>query len=150
MQKIKTSGNAFTITSDLKFDEIVTLQEQAPHGLVLSQTTADGSYVELFRVGVRHGVIGDIDDNGILFAGKDADGYATYTGLIPANESNKKQFLFDNYANAINCLKIVEEKAKIVAKECITTKKEFLALIEDLDKPADSIRQPGRPKKEAN
>jgi len=124
MSRIKIIGNAFVLTSTLKFDCIKKLEKLNPNALCLSEQQGD-EIIELFRIGT--GKAGAVSKYGITFATQNKEGYATVTALIPDDVTNKKDFIKDAYAKTLFLLKDLEDCVKV-------SEAEIDKIYEELDK----------------
>ena len=113
-KRIKIVGNAFVLTSTLKFDCIKKLEKLNPNALCLTEQRGEEN-VEVFRIGT--GKAGAVSKYGVTFATQNKDGFATVTVLIPENVDNKKEFIKDAYAKTLFMLHDLEECAKVSEAE---------------------------------
>lgn len=133
MEKIRIMQNAVTFITNLTVEEIKLLQKQAPSALAISEPTPEGYQEEIFRVSHKNAAFGDINDSFITFVDATAEGKACLTVLIPANETDKKSYLYERYATAINYLKTVERNAKKALNNLVISKEAFAEEFIDLD-----------------
>lgn len=132
MKKIRIIQNAATFVSDLKVEELETLQKQNPMALALTEPNMDGGNDIIFTVQHRNAAFGEINDDRIIFVDKDAEGYACLTVLIPANV-DRNTYLYDKFANPVNMLKTIERNAKKALQNLITSKDAFAKEFIELD-----------------
>lgn len=134
MKKIKIIQNAATFVSELKVSEIKLLQKQAPMALAIEEPNNEGGTDIAFIVQFKKTAFGSISDKSITFVDATPDGNACLTVLIPANITDKANYLYETYANAVNHLKVVERKADKALKNLTTSKEDFAKEFIDLDK----------------
>lgn len=133
MQKFKMMQNALTFISDLTVDEITLLQKQSPSSLAITEPTAEGCTQEIFRLSYKKTAFGTINDNYVTFVDTTPKGEACLTVLIPADIPDKGSYLFDQYATAINYIKVVERNAKKALTNLTINKETFAKEFIDLD-----------------
>ncbi len=94
--KIKITGDAFVITSDLSVEDILFVAKNAPDNLKVREKAKQGEEVGnvVFTASYNEGKPG-LYDFGITFGGKtrDGKGLATYTGTIPAGTEKAKEYV---------------------------------------------------------
>jgi len=119
--KIKISGNAFVITSDLSVEDILFVAKNAPDKLkVREKVSKDSDEVgnELFAISYNE-AHASITGFGIAFNGKTRDekGLATFTGTIPAGVANAKEFVADKISAVAAYLPELEKSVPKAVKE---------------------------------
>lgn len=105
MAKIKITGNAVILTSKLKLETIKKMEKYNSDALTIFDVVEDEN-IELFKIG--SGVVSNINRFGITFAEANKTGEAVATVLLPANVTDKKAFVKENFANAIFYLQDLE------------------------------------------
>lgn len=108
--KIKIFGDALIITSALKEQEIKTVEKFCPEMLVLKETI-DEKPQAIFAL--RLGTAGSFNKNGVIFDGKDQEGFACVTLCgNPTNlsQTEKAQQFIENNARAIAYATKLEEQ----------------------------------------
>lgn len=112
MAKLKISGNAIVLTSELKLDTIKKMEKYNPDALVIFNETKDGDREEVFKIG--SGAVSGISRFGITFAETNKAGLAVATILLPETVAvgDKKQFVKENFANALFFLQDLEAAVK--------------------------------------
>lgn len=117
MAKLKISGNAIVLTSDLKLDTIKKMEKYNPDALVIFNETKDGDREEVFKIG--SGVVSGISKYGITFAETNKTGLAVATSLLPETVAvgDKKQFVKENFANTLFFLQDLEAAVKTSCEE---------------------------------
>lgn len=107
-KRVQIVGNAFMIVSKLKLETIKSLEKYDNNALCLKDYSNDEEK-EVFRIST--GKTASISKFGITFAEENKEGFATATMLFPANTTNKKQFIKDNYGKVLFLLNDVEYSA---------------------------------------
>jgi hypothetical protein len=120
--RVKIVGNAYVITSKLKFETIKKLQKHDDSALCLKEFTKDEEK-ELFKIAI--GKSASISKCGIVFVEADKDGYATATLLFPESVKDKKEYIKENFAKALFMLNTVEARAQYA---CTQIEKAFTEL----------------------
>jgi len=117
MAKLKISGNAIVLTSDLKLDTIKKMEKYNPDALIIFNETKNGDREEVFKIG--SGAISGISVFGITFAETNKAGLAVATILLPETIPNdaKKQFVKDVFGNTIFLLQDLEAAVKTSCEE---------------------------------
>ena len=126
-KRIQILGNAFTVTSNLKFETIQKLEKYDDQALCLKELSNDEEK-ELFRIST--GKIASISKYGITFAEANKAGYATATMLFPESVKDKKEYIKDNFANTLFMLNEVEHSAE---RACLYLEKAFAELDEIIE-----------------
>lgn len=126
--KNKLVGNAFVITSDVPYKDLLLVAEYAPEKLVL-KGGEDGKD-EIFRVLVE-GENGSLDDNGATFGCTEQgeNKVATITMLIPKCE-NAKEYIADKYGEALTNLNKLVETIPAAVEEVKANRKAIIDSIE--------------------
>ena len=112
--KVSITGNAFALTSTLTVKHIMLLQKYNPDALCL--TNKDGDVI--FSVSYAEGKDA-IAKFGVTFGGKGhtAEGFATYTGMIPCGTADVKEYV----ADLVGAVKANLEKVEAQAAEAART-----------------------------
>lgn len=112
MAKLKISGNAIILTSDLKLETIKKMEKYNASALALFEENKDGEKCEIFKIG--SGAVSNVNKYGITFAETNKDGLAVATILLPETVPNnaKKQFVKDVFGNTIFLLQDLEAAVK--------------------------------------
>jgi hypothetical protein len=112
MAKIKSTGDAVSLVSDLKLEDIRLLAKHRPKALALY----DGDNVT-FRVST--GDKGSVSKFGVCFASatRDEAGLAVHTPMMPAEVKDAKEFAVEEIGVAVLQLKSVETQAKTALAE---------------------------------
>lgn len=124
MAQIKVTGDAMVITSALSLETIESLNKLSSDSLILkSEATASEEAYPIFVIGSRAGSEAVFDSRGIRFTGKNTEGKATATILMPSNMSAEKreEYIKDRYTTAIARLLKAEE---VVAAAAVVVKAE--------------------------
>lgn len=127
--KVTIAGNAFVLTSSIKLATIKKLEKYNEDALVVC-TRKDDELIEVFKV--MSGKRGTICNAGIVFATANKDGYATVTSAIPEEVKDKKQWVKENYANAIFMLKGLEATIEQYSEDVDKAFAELDEMIEEL------------------
>lgn len=98
MAKIKVLANAYVVTSTLKANDIANLKKFHPDQLTIRTDKGD----DIFSIGIGQPGTGSIKTFGIVFDGKDSNGYAQVTALFPegVEAADRKKFLMNNKIGA--------------------------------------------------
>lgn len=117
MAKLKISGNAIVLTSDLKLDTIKKMEKYNPSALALYEEDKSGDKCEVFKIG--SGSVSSVSKYGITFAETNKTGLAVATVLLPETVPNdaKKQFVKDVFGNTIFLLQDLEAAVKTSCEE---------------------------------
>lgn len=117
MAKIVISGDAVVVTSDLKLEEIRTVEKYRPEELVLKG--GEDSKEAIFAIGTTNGD-GNINAVGASFGrtSHDDSERASITMLIDDKEiGNVKEYVADRLGSAIANLNKLEERLPVVLEE---------------------------------
>ena len=128
--RVKILGNAFVITSKLKFENIKKMEKLAYNSLCLVELDRDGNADEVFRIGT--GKIANVGVYGITFNEANTEGNAIVTSTFPADVTDKKAFIKDNLAKALFMLEELEEH---IAQDLVELEKQY----EELDKTIEIV-----------
>ncbi len=111
MAKITTVGDAVVLTSDVKLEDIKTLEKYKPEALRLYKDDENGKKECVFTVGTTKGT-GGLNALGALFSNTalDGSGRATFTCKVPegATPENVKEKIAEMVGTGIISLKQVE------------------------------------------
>jgi len=112
MAKIKNAGGAVALVSGLKLEDIRLLKKHRPKALILKEGDD-----EVFKVSA--GDTGSVSQFGVCFADatRDEAALAEVTLLMPADETDVKEFAVDQIGPAILQLNRVEEQATAALTE---------------------------------
>ena len=126
--KNKLIGNAFVITSDIPYEDLLLVADYAPEKLIL-KGGEDGKD-EIFRVFVN-GENGSLDDSGAIFGCTEQNGnkVATITMLIP-NCENAKGLIADTYGEALTNLNKIVDTIPAAVEEVKANRKAIIDSIE--------------------
>ena len=113
---IRTAGDAFVITAGFKLETVKNLIKYGKDSALklVDKETKD----PYFAIMVDNET--QISKFGIVFTGANRDGYAECTGYFPKNsmsETEKKEFLRDNLAYAVNYLNEIQKQIEAEAVE---------------------------------
>ena len=125
--KVKVVGDAFVLESSVKVSDFELLKKHKPSALRI--TDEEGN--DVFAVDYSAGK-GSISKFGITFNGVSRDEKPTliYTGILPANTANAKEFVADVIAPAYANLKEIEANIAEDAKEVADERKKLVDSIE--------------------
>ncbi len=109
MARITIVGDALTVTSSKKLEDLKLLEEYRPKALRLTEANADGKQEEIFRVSTTTGK-GSINQYGASFASATHDDakLATITMEIPAGTEDAVEYAAKRYGLAVLLLNRVE------------------------------------------
>lgn len=102
MAKIKVTGSAMVLTSDVKLEDIKKLEKFSPESLKI----IDENENEVFKIGTG---LNGFNKYGATFNEANADGKAVATVLLPEGIENKAKYVKDNYGYALLKLNTLEE-----------------------------------------
>lgn len=122
MAKTKIFGDSVVITSSVKLADLKNVAKYAPKALIL-KGGEDGKE-EIFGISIGEGA-GYINGWSANFAPstRDAEGHATITMMIPANVTDAKDWMVEEFGGALMNLAKVEEKLPEVIAEIAANKK---------------------------
>ena len=128
MAKIVIAGDAVVVTSNLKLEDIKTVEKYRPKALSL-MGGEDGKE-PIFAVGTTEGC-GNINAFGASFGREshDADKHAIITMVIGADTGDVKEWVADRIGTAIINLNKLEEKLPAVLDEIAAEKAEVMSNI---------------------
>ena len=130
MAKINVLGNSLTITSGVKYDDILKAKKVAPEFTQLYKTSVTPPYdTELDFVVTVTEDVGSVSNHGIAFDSKDKAGYAYLTLAIDRNEEMDEAYFADAYMQPMIKLNEIELRIK-EAMEYIN--KNIKAVTEDI------------------
>lgn len=126
MAKITVVGQAFVVTSNLKFEDILMLKKYRPASLTLFE--GEGNEKEpVFAVGTTLSGGGSIGKYGAEFSGgANGEGYAQITQMIPDWAEDPKEYVAEAVGVAILHLNKLEATLPAVLEE-IKREKEQIA-----------------------
>lgn len=107
MAKLRKIGKAMVVTSALKEEEIKKVAKFAPTSLQLMED-------KTVKFRVMAGTSNSINNVGVCFSEKNADGYAQLTKMI---DLDKKEDITEEYGVALANLNKVEEQVKHALEE---------------------------------
>ena len=113
-KRIKIVGNAFVLTSKLKFATIQKMEKYNRDVLCLVEIKNDEEN-EIFRIGT--GKTSSIGKFGITFMEADKAGNATATVLFPEGTTDKKAYIKDNFATVLFMLNDLEDSVNTACAE---------------------------------
>ena len=108
--RIRILGNAFVVTSKLKFENIKKMEKLSNESLCLVEIDKEECVNEVFRIGT--GCVASISAYGVTYNEANAEGYAIATSTFPADVTDKKAFIKDNLARTILMLDELEAHIK--------------------------------------
>lgn len=112
MAKIVIAGDAVVVKSDIKLEDIATIEKYRPNDLVLNG--GEDGKEPIFRAGTTTGA-GNINSVGASFGRADADGKAIITMVMSDVPTEKaKDWVADRLGSAIMNLNALEEKLPAV------------------------------------
>ena len=112
MKKIQITGTAYTVTSDLAVEDIQIVAQHAPDKLRIKDE--DGN--DVFAVGFNNGHQ-VVSKYGFTFGGRNAEGLATFTSMIPAGTEDPKVFIADQLCGVVSHLETLEQSIPATATE---------------------------------
>ena len=112
MKKIQITGTAYTVTSDLTVDDIQTLAIHAPDKLKLKDEEGNDVFAIRFNEGHQA-----ISKYGLTFGGRNTEGLATFTSMIPVGTEDAKAFIADQLCGVVAHLEALEQSSPIAATE---------------------------------
>lgn len=126
-KRIKIVGNAFVLTSKLKFATIQKMEKYNRDALCLVEVKNDEEN-EIFRIGT--GKTSSIGKFGITFMEADKAGNATATVLFPEGTTDKKAYIKDNFATVLFMLNDLEDS---VNTACAALEAAYAKLDEEIE-----------------
>ncbi len=112
MAKIVIAGDAVVVKSDIKLEDIATIEKYRPNDLVLNG--GEDGKEPIFRAGTTTGA-GNINSVGASFGRADADGKAIITMVMSDVPTEKaKDWVAGTLGAAITNLKALEDKLPAV------------------------------------
>ena len=131
MSKIIAAGEAVVITSDIKMEDLKTIQANRPKALNLYETNEDGKKTCIFTICATDGK-GSVSANGIAFnaVSNAGDGTACVTVCIPDGEGTVKERVAAKYGKAVMRLNELEPTLNPVISEIEAEKARMLAGIQ--------------------
>lgn len=126
--RVKVLGNAFVITSKLKFESIKKMEKLAYNSLCLVELDRDNEANEVFRIGT--GKVANISPYGLTYNEANPEGYAIATATFPADVTDKKAFIKENLAKAIFMLDELEEH---IVEDLEELDKQYAELDKDIE-----------------
>lgn len=103
----KILGTSFTLTSNVKMEDIVKLKKFSPESLILKTEKGEPR----FSIGIGSAAI---SAHGITFNGANQEDLAQVTLTIPTDVEDKQQYVADQYGLAMLTLSEMEDH---IAKE---------------------------------
>ena len=126
--RVKILGNAFVITSKLKFENIKKMEKLSNETLCLVEIEKDDTINEVFRIST--GKVASISPYGITYNEANTEGYAIATSTFPADVTDKKAFIKDNLAKVMLML---DELEMHVAEDLVKLEKRYEELDKDIE-----------------
>ena len=96
MAQVQILGDAFVITSTLKYEDIQLVQRVRPKALNLYEETETGKVVPIFRIAAAGGKFcqDDINEYGIVFRkGSHDGGFAQITAKVPGGDASPRELV---------------------------------------------------------
>lgn len=126
--RVRILGNAFVITSKLKFENIKKMEKLSNETLCLVEIEKDDTINEVFRIST--GKVASISPYGITYNEANTEGYAIATSTFPADVTDKKAFIKDNLAKVMLML---DELEMHVAEDLVKLEKRYEELDKDIE-----------------
>lgn len=104
--RVRILGNAFVITSKLKFENIKKMEKLSNETLCLVEIERDDTVNEVFRIST--GKVASVSPYGITYNEANPDGYAIATSTFPSDVTDKKAFIKENLAKVMLMLDELE------------------------------------------
>lgn len=126
--RVRILGNAFVITSKLKFENIKKMEKLSNETLCLVEIEKDDTINEVFRIST--GKVASISPYGITYNEANTEGYAIATSTFPADVTDKKAFIKDNLAKVMLML---DELEAHIAEDLVKLEKRYEELDKDIE-----------------
>ena len=126
--RVRILGNAFVITSKLKFENIKKMEKLSNETLCLVEIEKNDTINEVFRIST--GKVASISPYGITYNEANTEGYAIATSTFPADVTDKKAFIKDNLAKVMLML---DELEMHVAEDLVKLEKRYEELDKDIE-----------------
>ena len=126
--RVRILGNAFVITSKLKFENIKKMEKLSNETLCLVEIEKDETINEVFRIST--GKVASISSYGITYNEANTEGYAIATSTFPADVTDKKAFIKDNLAKVMLML---DELEAHIAEDLVKLEKRYEELDKDIE-----------------
>ena len=126
--RVRILGNAFVITSKLKFENIKKMEKLSNETLCLVEIERDDTVNEVFRIST--GKVASVSPYGITYNEANPDGYAIATSTFPSDVTDKKAFIKENLAKVMLML---DELEAHVADDLEKLEKRYEELDKDIE-----------------
>lgn len=118
--KIAVIADAYALTSELTVKDIMLCKKYNPDALVIRDEDGNDKFALSYNEGKP-----SVTKFGVTFGGKDKDGKATITEIIPQGTENAKEFIADRFGAIVPYLKELEKSIPTAVKK-ITDDKQSL------------------------
>lgn len=129
MAKLTRSGDAFTITSALKLEDIQKVAKYNDKALALFGGEEGKDMI--FKIGTCCKGSGSVSKFGIEFARATEEGYAYVTTVLPVPQTDFKGYVADNYGAAVKHLIELEASIPDAIKTIDADRKAVMDLIHE-------------------